>query len=85
MPRGDGTGPAGAGPMSGRGMGRGGGAGSGMGMGSGGGRGRMGGSSLGAGGDCVCAACGKHFPHERGVPCMQRSCPECGAPLTRAG
>ena len=76
MPRGDGTGPMGAGPRTGRGMG-------GAGMGSGQGRGRMGGFSLGAGGNCVCPGCGKKLPHQQGVPCTQVKCPGCGAAMTR--
>lgn len=79
MPRGDGTGPMGNGPQTGRGAGGGGG----RGMGAGQGRGRMGGLGLGSGGDCICTACKKRIPHERGVPCMQRKCPACGAPMTR--
>jgi len=43
----------------------------------------MGGLGLGSGGDCICTACKKRIPHERGVPCMQRKCPACGAPMTR--
>jgi len=71
MPRGDGTGPGGQGPGGGRGMGQ------------GAGRGRMGGFGAGAGGECVCPQCGKILPHERGVPCMQVNCPDCGVPMTR--
>jgi len=83
MPKGDGTGPMGAGPGTGRGMGGGGGMGSGGGMGGGGGRGRMGGFGLGAGGNCVCPGCGKKVPHQQGVPCTQVKCPGCGAVMTR--
>lgn len=79
MPRGDGTGPTGQGPMTGRGMG--GGAGRGMGTG---GKGRMGGRGLGPGGECVCPQCGTRAPHERGVPCFQQKCPQCGNQMTRA-
>lgn len=74
MPRGDGTGPTGAGPRTGRGAGRG---------GASGGRGRMGGFGLGGGGHCVCPSCGKTAPHQRATPCNQRNCPNCGARMTR--
>lgn len=73
MPRGDGTGPTGQGPGTGRGMGR------------GGGRGRRGGFAAGPGGACVCPKCGKTAPHQRGVPCVQMTCPACGAAMTRQG
>jgi len=73
MPRGDGTGPAGAGPGSGRGGG----------MGRGGGRGRMGGSAAGPAGVCVCPGCGATVPHQRAVPCNQIKCPKCGTLMTR--
>jgi len=71
MPRGDGTGPAGRGPGTGRGQGR------------GRGRGRMGGSGLGPGDHCVCPNCGHREPHERGVPCYDLKCPQCGASMSR--
>jgi len=79
MPRGDGTGPLGQGPGTGRGMGRG----MGRGAGQGGGRGRMGGYSLGPGGNCVCPSCGTTAAHQVGVPCNQVRCPNCGQPMTR--
>jgi hypothetical protein len=71
MPRGDGTGPRGQGPGTGRGLGR------------GGGRGRMGGRSLGVGGECVCPNCGHRISHQRGTPCTQLRCPNCGSPMGR--
>ena len=74
MPRGDGTGPAGQGPGTGRGAG----------MGRGRGRGRMGGFSLGPGGECLCPKCGKKTPHKLGEPCNRIKCPGCGAYMTRA-
>lgn len=49
-----------------------------------GGGGRMGGPrAAGPGGNCVCPSCGRRFPHERGVPCYQRECPNCGTRLVR--
>ncbi len=73
MPRGDGTGPTGAGPGTGRGMG----------MGQGQGLGRMGGFTLGPGGNCVCPNCGQKMPHQRGVPCNNVKCSKCGTLMTR--
>jgi len=57
--------------------------GGGRGQGRGGGRGRMGGRSLGPGGYCVCPSCGARVDHQQGVPCYQRTCPRCGAKMTR--
>ena len=67
MPRGDGTGPTGQGPVG----------------GGGGGRGRGGGFGAGGGGNCVCAKCGKVIAHQRGAPCTQIRCPDCGAMMVR--
>lgn len=73
MPRG--TGGRGAGPGSGGGPG---------------GRcrrpgGRPGGPGAGPGAGmvdvCICPACGAKAPHERGIPCFQVSCPQCGKPM----
>ncbi|HAS83619.1 MAG TPA: hypothetical protein DCS43_13355 [Verrucomicrobia bacterium] len=72
MPRGDGSGPASAGARPGRGTG----------MGAG--RGRMGGFGLGAVGACVCPKCGRQVAHQRGGPCTQLTCPDCGTTMTRA-
>ena len=83
MPRGDGTGPVGGGPLTGRGLGGGGAGGGRRGMGGGGGRGRMGGQGLGAGGNCLCPKCGKTVPHQIGVPCTQAVCPDCGIAMIR--
>lgn len=71
MPRGDGTGPRGQGPMTGKGLG--------MGNTSGG---RYG-SGAGPGGDCVCPSCGTVAHHEPGVPCSQIKCPKCGSFMVR--
>lgn len=73
MPRGDGTGPTGRGPGTGRGRG----------MGQGRSPGRMGGVGLGPAGSCACPSCGKRVPHQRGTPCTQRTCPDCGATMNR--
>ena len=66
-----------------------GGGGPGRGQGSGGGGrrgsgGRQGGpAAAGPGGECICSECGHVEPHQRGVPCYQRTCPKCGKPMTR--
>jgi len=48
------------------------------------GRGRQGGFGLGPGGDCVCPECGHKTAHARGQPCYQKTCPKCGAKMTRS-
>jgi predicted Fe-Mo cluster-binding NifX family protein len=72
--------------------GRGGGRGQGGGSGGPGGRGQKGiggpgGSGSGAGvgmpGQCICPACGAKAPHERGIPCFQVKCPQCGKTMVR--
>jgi len=75
MPRGDGTGPLGSGPMTGRGMGRGRGAGSGRGMGRGGGRGAGRGAGAGRSGRYGSVA---DIGGERVVVTGSCVCPECG-------
>jgi hypothetical protein len=70
MPFGDGTGPLGQGPRTGRGMG-------------GQGRGRGQNNFAGPGGYCVCSGCGMKFPHQTGVPCSARTCPNCGGRLVK--
>jgi predicted Fe-Mo cluster-binding NifX family protein len=32
---------------------------------------------------CVCPACGAKAPHERGIPCLQLTCPQCGKSMVR--
>ena len=75
MPRGDGTGPKGAGPGTGKGMG-------GRGMGSGRGTGIM--RSAGPGGNCVCPSCGTTVQHQAGVPCNKLKCQKCGINMVKA-
>ena len=43
------------------------------------------GRGLGAGqtGSCICPQCGQKEVHQRGVPCFERTCPKCGAAMTR--
>jgi len=41
------------------------------------------GVGIGASDSCVCPACGAKIPHERGIPCMQVNCPQCGKPMVR--
>lgn len=46
--------------------------------------GRGGGPKAGGpGGFCRCPRCGHREEHQRGTPCMERKCPNCGVPLTR--
>lgn len=66
MPNLDQTGPMGQGPMTGRGAGR---------------RNVGRGQGIGGSKNCYCPNCKKEFPHQRGVPCIHRDCPECGKPL----
>ena len=91
MPGGDGTGPAGQGPMTGRGAGvgtgraQGQGAGKGIGRGVGRAQGQGAGRSLGVGGPnaCKCPKCGAEVPHVRGQACINRECPKCGTMMVR--
>jgi hypothetical protein len=41
------------------------------------------GASTGVSDSCLCSACGAKTPHERGIPCMQQKCPQCGKPMVR--
>jgi len=70
MPGGDGTGPQGQGSMTGGGRGR--------------GRGQGGGFAQGPDGECRCPNCNYRESHQLGVPCYNKKCPKCGAPMTRA-
>jgi predicted Fe-Mo cluster-binding NifX family protein len=42
-----------------------------------------GGPMPGPAGSCICFVCGHREPHERGVPCAERTCPACGTPLVK--
>jgi len=51
---------------------------------AGGGLGRMGGpKAAGPLGVCRCPKCGHTQQHERGIPCTQAKCPECGTLMVR--
>jgi predicted Fe-Mo cluster-binding NifX family protein len=41
------------------------------------------GDRTGVSDSCICPACGAKSPHERGIPCMQVNCPQCGKPMVR--
>jgi len=45
------------------------------------GRGRGGGMNVS--GICVCPQCGKQVKHQRGKPCFEQKCPDCGDSMTR--
>lgn len=32
---------------------------------------------------CTCPSCGAKTPHERGIPCFQLKCPQCGKAMVR--
>lgn len=55
------------------------------GQGGGRGKGRGQGGTPGPGGNCVCPNCGNKEPHQRGTPCNQMKCPECGTVMMREG
>jgi len=39
---------------------------------------------LGPQGKCVCPDCGTEIAHQRGIPCYEQKCPECGSTMVRA-
>jgi predicted Fe-Mo cluster-binding NifX family protein len=52
--------------------------------GGGAGPGRLSGSpAAGIGGACVCPKCGRREAHQRGIPCVLRTCPHCGTAMMR--
>jgi len=67
------------------GRGRGPGAGCGQGQAPGGRSAGRGGVALGVGpvGYCVCPQCGEKAPYERGKPCTEHTCPQCGVAMVR--
>jgi len=75
----------GQGRGSGQGQGQGAGGGQGGQGGRGGESGGQGGGAMGAGGSCLCPKCERRFPHQRGVPCLNERCPDCGTALVREG
>ncbi|MFZ7103610.1 MAG: hypothetical protein ACOWWO_13280 [Peptococcaceae bacterium] len=67
MPRKDGTGPSGTGPVA----------------GTTGGRGQRRGGGGGPAGYCACPKCGEKVSHTAGIPCISLKCPKCGSDLIR--
>ena len=59
------------------------GSGSGFGNRQGKGQGRRN-KGLGPQGKCVCPDCGTEIAHQRGIPCYEQTCPECGSTMVRA-
>ena len=42
-------------------------------------------AGLGKGGLCICSSCGASVSHQRGIPCYNMKCPNCGAAMVRDG
>ena len=40
---------------------------------------------LGKGGKCICPKCNTIVNHEKGIPCHDTKCQECGAKMLRVG
>jgi hypothetical protein len=40
---------------------------------------------MGAGGTCICVACGHREAHRPGAPCRRQRCPRCGKAMLREG
>lgn len=49
----------------------------------GGGRNRGNKPGSGPVGKCVCPNCGEEVTHDRGIPCYEMNCPECGTKMVR--
>jgi hypothetical protein len=41
--------------------------------------------TMGSGGECVCPRCNTTVAHQRGVPCQDTLCPDCGVKMLRVG
>jgi len=41
--------------------------------------------NMGSGGYCICTKCNYKSAHNRGVPCQEERCPDCGTKLMREG
>lgn len=50
-------------------------------MSNGRGSGRRAGQGGGGVDTCICPKCGHEEPHQRGTPCTEKSCPECGTTM----
>ncbi len=44
---------------------------------------RGGGRGAGPGGQCLCTNCGTVVAHKQGIPCIEETCPNCGASMSR--
>lgn len=43
---------------------------------------RKSGKRQGGSQECTCTKCAYKEPHTRGIPCTEKKCPKCGAPMT---